>query len=293
MVEFAKNVKNEFDMRSSEVMNIEDLEFLVEGTINYLHTHAYIQDPNAEIYIDSTEVNFIKATSNQQDARLVYQETRKLLRKTFEKSNLPNKWVVWADLEFVPMSNGDVKILWVMKVGEDNGSRLMERSEGIPPCTFSSSALLDADQAVTAIASCALDNVGPYPINSNQSWSNISYGVFYSRSWGGWEFICDGGPGCYGTNVTPCSVYYANGANTQAGNDLYYLDGTELNDERDNVESASLALLPTSFDVMDIDGKMYEGECLFDIDLTHEYTVFKGYLSYTPGDGGGGGDEEL
>ncbi|MBK8390778.1 MAG: hypothetical protein IPL23_16510 [Saprospiraceae bacterium] len=58
--DFSKELNNEVISRSNETYTPEELEVLVEGSINYLHTKPAIVDNSPEFYIDSTVTTLVE-----------------------------------------------------------------------------------------------------------------------------------------------------------------------------------------------------------------------------------------
>lgn len=285
MIEFAKHANDEVSTRSSDQFDLEELEFLVEGSINYLHAKAYIQDENSEIYRDSAVVDFIEAISSEADAKFVYREIRKMLRLTFDQSTLPNKWVVWADIELVPQSDHLNKVYWAIKIGENTSQNVNERT-GYPTCDFYGNSDIDGYYAAPYIATCALTNVGYGPISSNEILFDIrtKWNINSASDFDGWSFYCS----YVGQSSTLCSQYYnGNGSLNSAGIAAVYLDDAELQYNKDQIEDEALYYRDEDgpgYIIIDIDGNFEPYLGLDDVGGRHFYEVTKAQI--TLGEGG-------
>ena len=292
---FVKSLKSETSVRSNETLSLDELEFVVEGAINALHTKAHADDGNSEIISGERKVTFLNTLSSLTEAHEVYNEIRSLLKEEYKKSTIIDKALLWADLEFTSEGMGEFLITWNLKVGEENEGLLLERSEPITSCIFTSPTTYNGfDYASPNVANCAYLNLDyEDPIEVGQYWYDIESDDYNSVSdYNGWHFYCTG-------NGSPdCFLYFTNSSYnvfTTAGEALAILDHNDLNYEREELEYLANAYKNTGsgFEITNISGSVQLDAGGYDINQIFTFEVTKARLfggGICCGEGEGGED---
>ena len=201
---FIQFLKAESQTRSRDIMNPDELEFLVEGAFNALHTKADASCDRTTLLHGEASVTPFKSNNTLEDGKALYNILRPKLRETYSQINSINKSLIWIDLEFIENEIEGSKVVWVMKVGQNSGQNLKERSTS---CSFSIPTEYSGLQdAFLYIASCAYANVDYEGItNPGQYWVDIHSENIYSTDFGGFHYVCediDTDP-----NIPQCSTY--------------------------------------------------------------------------------------
>ena len=295
IVDFSKELNNEVISRSNETYTPEELEVLVEGSINYLHTKPAIVDNSPEFYIDSTVTTLVGESNGKNTAASLYKDLRTAIRGTFNRSQKSNKWIMWADIELIDQSGGTYKAYWRIKIGSDENG-LKERSTS---CTFGSGSSFTADNAHPEVASCAYANVDyEGAFSSNNVWYNIASTTVYSVDYGGWEFRCKD----YSGATCPSNAYYIcsdlkdefTDEFTTLGLSIFTLNQTELNSERSLVESEATSYrdVSSNYEIIDIDSAFDALLCTGTLNFwDFSFTKAKLGTNFEPEGGGEGGGQ--